>query len=238
MRVFKLEKGKNLQESIPALLNPTNDEVVRVFEVAALDHKPKNLTTPKLYLTKTKLLFTYDELIEVYNLSELEIEMRGNPPVFTLWQLLLLGKYNYSSEEDTRLMRQDENLTRLSLAETNAVSKEFVLRQADEIQEGFKTWAMGRMILDTKLGNTQNPVVEEIFEGYFSTFNQKTVMTFIGGFLGYFVLKVLALNFMPDIINTILDVILSIGLLFMAWWVYISIANKLKKYERVYLSYS
>lgn len=238
MKSFKVEKNKSVEEIVAVVLAPSIEEIIHIFEVAPLDLRIKDYTTPKVVLTKSKLLVIYDELVELYSLSELEVEVKGNPPAFTLWQLFLLGKYGYGSEEDIRLMRQDENLTRLAISERGSVSKEFVLRQGLNMQEGFKTWAMSRMILDTKLNNSLNPVFGQMLEGYFSSFNQKTVLTFIGGFLGYFVLKVISLRFMPDLINTILDVLLSIGLILMLVWLYLSISNNLQKFERVYVSYN
>jgi hypothetical protein len=141
------------------------------------------------------------------------------------------------NEDQLRNIRTDEILTRVSIAEPNSVSKDFVMRTRDKVDKSYKTWAMGRIIMNTKLGSAPNKVLTEMLSGYFSVLNQRTVMAFIASFVVYFILKPVAYNFLPGFVNSILDLALAAILIFMVWWLYSTGTNNLNRYKSVYLSY-
>lgn len=239
MKFFKLDKSRDIQAGITALLGPNKEDVLHTFEVVPIDHKVLDLTTPKILLTQTKLFVTYDEALEMYELASIEVESIGAAPRFTLIDLFLEGAYSYSSEnqDQLRTLRTDEVITRISIAEPNTVSKDFVLRVGQQVQRSFKTWAMGRIIMNTKLNIAPNAILEEMLTGYLSVLNQRTVISFIAAFLVYFILKPLALNFLPGFVNTILDIGLAAILMFMVWWLYTTASNNLNRFKALYLSY-
>jgi hypothetical protein len=175
----------------------------------------------------------------MYNLAELGIDVVGAPPRFTLWELLLEGNYTYSAENEDQLrnLRTDEVVTRVAIAEPNSVSKDFVIRKGPQVEKSYKTWAMGRVIMNTKMALAPNKILGEMLNGYFSVLNQSTVVAFISSFFVFFVLKPLSLNFLPGFVSTILDILFGIVLLFMVWWLYSTANNNLNRFKTVYLSY-
>lgn len=239
MKFFKLDKSRDIQAGITALLGPNKEEILYTFEVVPIDYRVQDLSTPKIFLTQSKLFVTYDEALEMYELANLEVESIGASPRFTLLDLFLEGSYVYSGEnqEQLRILRTDDVITRIAIAQPNTVPKDFVLRAGQQVQKSFKTWAMGRIIMNTKLASAPNKVLEEMLTGYLSVLNQKTVISFIGAFLVYFVLKPIALNFLPGFVNSILDVGLAAVLIFMLWWLYMTATNNLNRFKTLYLSY-
>jgi hypothetical protein len=239
VKSVKFDKKKDLQGNIQSLLVPNKDEILHIFEVVPIDHRVRDFSSPKLVLTPSKLFLTFDEVIEIYNLPELEIDVIGSPPRFTIWELILEGSYTYSMENEDQLrnLRTDEILTRVSIAEPNSVSKDFVMRTKSQVDKSYKTWAMGRTIMNTKHGSAPNKILTEMLSGYFSVLNQRTVIAFIASFVAYFVLKPIAYNFLPGFVNSILDIALGGILIFMVWWLYSTGTNNLNRYKSVYLSY-
>jgi hypothetical protein len=239
MKSAKLDKSKDTLSNIKQLLQPGSEEILHTFQVVPIDYKVKDFASPKIFLTQTKFIFTYDEIAEIYDLTELEIDVIGAPPRFTLWELILEGSYLYSSENEDQLrnIRTDEVLTRISISQPNSVSKDFILRSGAQVEKSYKTWAAGRIIMNTKLGLAPNKMLAEMVSGYFSVLNQRTVLAFIASFVGYFVLKPVVLNFLPDFANTAVDLLFVVVLGFMSWWLYTTATNNLNRFKTLYLSY-
>ncbi len=235
MNSLKFKKEQNINEMVQSILG----EKYRVFEVVPLDYRIKDFSTPKIFVSDSKLLFTFDDVVEVYELPEISIEYSGANPKFTIWQILTEGNYMYTESEEAKIeqLKQVDDLPRLTITSTGAVPKDFLHRSGFGISKSYKTWAMTQTIVNIKSNMQENPVIIEMLDGYFSRFNSKTVLSFIGIFIAYFILSPVSTYYLPSFISTILDILFVIVLLFMIWWLYSSVSGNLKRFETVYLSF-
>lgn len=237
MKSIKNDGIRTIEELLKMILG--NEQIVHSFEVVPFDYRVENYSTPKLYISPTKLLFAYDEIIEIYELNELETGILGGAPRFTLWQQYLEGSYLYTraKEEDLEKVKTSEYILKFSFNELNKVPKYFILRESSIIQKNLKTWAMSQLIMNVKNGMKKDLNLEEILKGNFSTFNTKTMLSFIFIFLVYFLLRVIFQGLEIDILSAILDIIFVFILLFMAWWTYSSITRNLDRFKNTFMTY-
>lgn len=237
MKSFKRDLLLRLEEDVSAKIGSEYEPIHR-FEVVPLDYNVVDYTSPLLLLYPEHLVFTYDDSIEVYNLDELEIDIIGSPPSFALWQVMIEPSQTYTpTSEDLFAMRTSEYMLKVSIKPQNMVNKDFLLRSGELVAKSYKTWAMGRILLNHKNKIENNPLLFEMMEGNFQRFNRRTLLYFSGITLIYFMFFILLRGFLPSIINSALDVFFGVILLFMGYWLYVSLDNELKRFRTVYFTY-
>lgn len=226
-------------ENIKKLLEKDED-IIYTFSVVPLDYRIVDFSTPNFYITDKHLLFAFDEAIEVYNLSDLEIGLIGNQPQFDLSKVVIepTSSYSFDRKMELEKLKEDEGLTRLSLNESMQVPKYFLLREHFTIQKSYKTWALAQLLINVTNKKKENELLLEMLAGYFSTFNQKTVLYFVFAFIIYFIAKLVVGFNLPAIVSTILDAIFAVFMVFIGYWLWISVQKNFKRYEKYYLSYS
>lgn len=236
---IKRDELKTVQQQIKEKLN-TQSEVALSFEVVPLDHQVRNSTTPTLLIIDRTMVFTYDDVIEFYELDNLNIELLGARPHFQLWRNLFESYQPYTDETAPVLIknaRDNEFTTRLAINEPQKVPFEFILRRDILVQKPYLTWAMYQTLLNYKNGLRKDENLEKFFVGNFNTFNQRTVLLFIAIFAGYFLIRVLLGGFLPQILQTILDIIFGLVSLLMGIWTYLSVQGNLDKHKITYDKY-
>lgn len=234
MKSYRKPEGKYMDQAVKEMIK---GDPLFEFEVTPLDYNLINLETPKFWLTKTHLLFTYDEVVEVYDLKELEIGKSTGIPKFTLWQQLLEGTYS-NTPESIAAIRQSEDIFKVSLKEKDRPPKYFLLRNKLEIQKNYKQWTLMQILLNLKNGVAIEPELREMLDGHFASFNTRTILVFIAIFVGYLVLRRLLGELADNLVGTIMDWIFGGVLLFMLYWVYISMNKNLKRFSQLHRTYS
>jgi len=238
MQSVKWDVTSTPEENLKEIIG-TADKILYHFEVAPYDYHVENRFTPRFFLSTTKLLFQYDEVLEIYNLKDLSFDLMGESPRYTLWQQAMEGSFLYENgnEDSFNKLRQAEAVLRFSFNEANKVPKYFVLRDSTVVQKAFKTWAMAQMIINAKNRAENNLILEEMIGGTFSSFNQKTVLMFALIFTSYFLLRMAANWLIPGFIVQILDYGFALVAIAMGVWLFKSMSKNLEKYEGVYMSY-
>lgn len=216
------------------------EEVLAQYEVVPLDTNVMDLNTPTLFLTKSFLILNYDEILEIYNLGELDIEYLGNEPRFTIPQQLMEGKFYYSAErmEDLTKMRNYEELPRMAITEPNQVPKDYTLRNGIEVQKSYQVWSMVRMIQNIQRNQESEAMLQEMVEGNFTRFNQKTILAFLAIFGVYLVIKLLLFSYLPDLIDQILNFIFGALVIALGIWLWLTVSKNLMKFKSVYRGYT
>lgn len=235
---LKRDYTKTFEEDLKDIIGPDDHEKKR-FQVVPLDYGVQDWKTPLLILSENRLIFLIDEIFEIYNLKDLEITLFGDIPKFTSWQQLLEGSFTFNQDDPQSFnkIRSSEQITRFAFNEEGQISKEFVLREGIFVKRNYQTWAMAQIILNQKNHLAEDPILDEIIIGGFSRFNQKTVLSFVGAFLVYFVFRAVALLGLPDILSTIFDLLFGIVLAGMLVWTILSINKNLDRYKATYNNY-
>ncbi len=239
MQGYRMDPMLKPNENVNKLLG-SEEKILHTFDVVPLDYRIVDYSTPKFYITNLRLIFSFDEGIEVYNLDTLDVERIGSEPEFSMQSLILTQNKLYTASENSELqkLKLDENLCRLSITEPKQVPKYFLAREGIIISKSYKTWALTQIINNVKIGNYNNAHLVEMMNGYFSAFNQRTMLYFIFAFLIYIVLKIISGLLLPQLVGTILDVVFGIIVIFIGYWLWVSVDRNLKKYERNYHTYS
>ena len=239
MQGFRMDMTISQEQNVLKYLDK-KEEVLYKFDVVPLDYNVVDFTTPRFYITKTKLIFCFDEGMEVFELSPLDISMIGEAPDFEINGLLFTPSYIYSKGyiKDIQNMKNSEKLTRISITEPKQVPKYFLLRSGTTVSKSYKTWALLQLMNNIKVGIEKNETLVEILNGYFSSFNNKTMLYFVWVFLGYVLLKLIFGFFLPPLASTIIDYLFGAVLIFISYWLYISVQRNLNRYKQYYLSYS
>ena len=238
MQSVKWDVSRTPEENIKETIG-TTEKILYQFEVVPYDYHVENRFTPRFFLSQSKLMLQHDEILEIYNLKDLSFDFFGEPPRFTLWQQSMEGNFQYvnGNEESLNKLKQAESVLRFSFNELNKVPKYFVFRTSTVVQKAFKTWAMAQIIINTKNRAENNVALEEMVGGVFSTFNQRTVLTFATVFTSYFLIRIIANWLIPGLLVQILDYGFALVVIAMGVWLYRSVSKNLKRYEGVYMSY-
>lgn len=231
MQVYRIDPRISQLDNVKKLL-VDKEEILHTYEVVPLDYRISDYFSPKFYITEKRLIFAFDEAIEVFQLDNLEIFTIGMNPEFSVREAVLSSNKLYLPNESAVLdrLKNDENLTRISINEPKQVPKYFLVREGYIISKSYKVWALSQLIQNTKLAIKNNEMLINMLGGFFHTFNQKTLLYFIYIFVGYLVLRILS-NFFLRQIGIVLDVIFGISVIFMLYWLYITIEKNMKKYE-------
>ncbi|MCK9369093.1 hypothetical protein M0R04_03985 [Candidatus Dojkabacteria bacterium] len=237
MQSIRRDLTSTLEQNLQKYL-PVGEQILHTIDVIPLDTRVANFLSPKLYISKSKLFFVFDEEMDIYDLNSLEISLIGQPPKFDIVPLFLESTFVYSYENRSQLAKfqAKEELTRLSINTIGEVPRYFLVRSNGRSAKSIKTWALMQLTTNIKMGNTDNSQLLEILAGYFSQFNTKTAIYFIASFLIYIVLKLLS-SLLPKLVGTIFDVFFGIILVLVAYWAYISVARNLKRYKNTYFTY-
>lgn len=236
MKTYKIKSS--VEEALKDILVP-EEKIEKIFDVLPLDYKPQNLLSARIYLTKSRLLVTFDNILEVYNLADLSLAFNEVAPKFKLVNIYLLeGNFDLSTSLEKRVadIRNSENLTMFSIQEGNSVSKEFLLRKLYKLEPGFKTWAFGQSIINMK-NIVANRGVDEMLNGYYTTFDSNLFMNAIYSFIGFFLVKAVSVTYFPRIADTILDLIFVLLLGYIVYKMVMHANGALERYKKVYLSY-
>lgn len=237
MQQLKRDILQNAHDNVVDLLTD-GDRIIEEFSVAPYDYSVEDWATPTLFLTRKRLVFSYDESLEVYMLADLELDLYGDPPKFTPWQQWLEGTFYYSREqrESLRTLKIADFYTHLVITEPKQIPREFAYRKGIVLGNTSQSWAMAQMILNQKHGVAPDERLKEMLTGGFTKFNGSTVITFTLMFIGYFILSYF-LKDLDEIVGTVLDVIFGVLVVLMGAWTYKSIEKNLGAYEAVYNSY-
>lgn len=234
---IKTDPLKDLDANVRAI---SDGEIIHTFEVAPVDYNVKDYTTPKFFISSSKLIFSFDDQLEVYNFSEIELEVIGEKPGFSLLRQILERKYYYTGfgNQGTSFekLKRMELPTRLSLTLPQRVPKDFYWRRSFEIGKSYQTWAMSQIIILHKRGEKIDPLLLEMLEGEFSTFNPKTVLLFTGIFAFYTLLKLTVLKASSEFLDNIFDGLFVVILVGFYIWTVMSINKNLKRFEMLYNS--
>lgn len=239
MKKVKINLLKTVHQNIQQYMQAT-DEFVYRFEVVPLDYNVENFETPLLTLTKELLVFSYDETMELYALNEVTISYEGIPPKFTLWQQVFEGKNLYSPAQPDHLqkMRDFDDLPRLSITPVGKVPLSFVPRTNQVVSKSYKTWAVFQLINNLQNHTEVDPILQEMVNGNFTTFNQKGILTFIVSFLLFLGLRTVASWLLPDIASTLLEFAFIAVTIGMGIWVIMTIEKNNKRFHQVFMRYS
>lgn len=238
MLQIKRDVSKTSEEELNDIVG--RDQIIAEFPVVPLDYTVNDFESPLLHVTSSRLIFRYDEIFEVFDLASLEITTLGNVPQFTLWQQFFEGNYVYSEQSPESLvkLKASEAVLRLAINEPGGIIKEFVLRDGVQVAKNYQTWAMAQIILQRQRGDDIDKQLLDMTEGNFTVVNNKTIVTFIGVFTLYFLIKILTLNYAPDLVDMIWDTLFIIALIAMGYWTYLSINKNYMRYKDVYNMYA
>lgn len=234
---YKVDPLETKAENIKRVTQ--NEDVLSQFEVVPLDNNVLDLNSPTLFVTSSFIVHSYDEVLEVYNLQELDIEYLGDPPRFTIVQQIMEGRNYYMAEriENLQKMRANEHLPRMAITEPNQVPRDYTLRKSFEVQKPYQVWAMVRIIKNHQRHHQSESMLQEMVDGNFSRFNQKTIMAFIAVFIGYLFLKLFLFSFTPDIIDRVLNFLFGAVVLALGVWLWLTVTKNLEKFKAVYKGY-
>lgn len=239
MQIYRIDALRTIEENISALLDD-DDLIAMKYPVVLLDHPVVDRTTPHIYISNRKFIITYDEAVEVYELSNLEIGFTGEFPVFTVIQQLLESRYRYDNEfqEDYEKMRASEPLLKMSIFEAGQIPKDILFRDGIFVKRSYQNWAIGTIIRNHQHNIESNLLLYKMQDSLFFSFNTKTVLTFSILTIIYFLIRLLLVPSVPDLIGTIFDVVYSLLLMFMGVWLVLTLKNNLERYHSVFQSYT
>jgi hypothetical protein len=215
------------------------DNIVHQFEVVPFDYRVNDRSTPTFFVTTKSLYFAYDDLMELIPLSGLEMDILGEAPKFSPWQLWFEGKSYYSETqgESFRKLKNATYYSRLSFNEKGLVPKEFALRVGPNVAYSYQSWAMAQLLINQKNDLQVDQRLQELFKGNFSKYNKYTIGSFILVMLVYVLLKGL-LGDWVEAIGVILDVLFGGVSAYMFWWIYKSMEKNLLRFKAVYDGYA
>ena len=229
---------KNVRGNIQEILDE-DDSILYEFEVAPLDHAIIDTFTPRMTISSKKLIFSYDTTLEIYNLADVQIDISGDTPQFSLIGQLTEGSYTYSKNfpEDFDKMRNNEKLTRMSLNELKKPPRDFLFRRGNAVANSYQTWAMAQLITNVQKHVEDNEDLYEIVAGNFTRFRRRPVILFLVVLLAYFFLRVISQLWLPELISTILDFGFAGVLIAALFWIARSIEDNNRRFKRIFMSY-
>lgn len=242
MQRLKLDRFDTLN----SLLNEKileGEKILYRFEVVPLDYRVVDFSTPELVLTNQRLIFIYDQTLELYDFDELELEMLGGEPKFTFLQQLTERIFYYTVENQAQIkeIHAQDGWIRMSITPENAVPKDFVLREGQQIAKSYKTWAVYRMIKNIIESGTEaekaNEKLKDIVAGNFSYFNRRIMLLFIMVFVVYVIIRIISITFLPDIVSEIILYLFMAGSIGMLGWVIYTQERNNKRFLSIYDSY-
>ncbi len=236
MEIYKYKNGE-FQTSLEKHFKQ-GEKILKSFDIFSLDHKVNDPLSMRVLVTQLNLVVTYDDVIEIYKLGELDMSFNEVKPQFNIEGILFEGNFNLSENSSQKALdiRNSENRVIFTFQEGNTLPKDILLRKEGKLEPNFKTWAMGQTIINAKNG-VFNRGIDEMLNGYFTTLDPSIAMKFIYVFLGYFFVKLISVSLLPNWLDTIVDVLFWIVLGIVVMYMYKMVRSTLSRYEKVYLSY-
>lgn len=237
MKQIKMDILRTVRENLLDLMIE-GELFLHEFEVYPFDYNILDYATPKIYMTNRQLFFTYDEVIEVYDLNTLKFDIYGEDPKFSVWQQWMEGKfyYSYGQEDNLVSLKNADYYTHLVITEPQQIPKEFAYRKGPEIGKSYQSWAMAQQMMNSKNNLPEDPRLEEMLTNNFNKFNGRTIVVYAVVFAVYVVLTRIV-GFLPDIIGTVLDVIFAIITGFVGVWLYRTVNKNYDAFGAIYNSY-
>lgn len=240
MKKFTWEGYKGIKETIQELLG-SEDPIVLEFDIIPVDYEVRDVLSPKLYISLKRFVVSIDNLIEVYNLQEINISVIGGEPKFTFWQQFLEYSPELKSENFPLSKKIDipETWVRFSIVEGNSLPKDFALRKGLVAAREFQTWAVAYTIKNLQKDREDYELHNMIY-GNFSSFSPEILVYAFLIFIGYVVISAVFGGILPSIVKTILDWLFSgfalAVLIWLLWSMYTNITKNGKVYERYKIS--
>ena len=237
MKSFKWEGYKSIEETVQEILGK-EDPVILEFDVIPLDYTVNDTLSPKIFVTKTRLVFAVDSLIEIYNLNEIAIWSLGSAPNFALTQQFLEPGIDYHSSKTplSKNIEIPDDFVRFAIMEKNSLQKEFILRRDNAPVRSYQTWAFAQFIKNLQRGYDDYRL-RHMIAGSFSVFDG---MFLIGAFLifvVYVLISVLLGGILPELLLRILDFLFAVVCVVVLGWMFWTVFVNMSKYRKVYDSY-
>ncbi len=237
MQSFKWEGYKSIEETVQEFLG-AEDPILLQFDVIPLDYNVKDILSPQIFLTRTRLVLVVDNLIEVYNLRDISVLTLGIAPNFSLIQQLLESPLDYSPSNTplSKNLEIPDEFVRFAIVEKNSLQKEFVLRKESLPVKTYQTWAFGQFIKNLQAGYDDYRLRHMIF-GNFSIFNGIFLVGALIVFVVYVLISVLLGWLLPDLLLRILDFLFAVVCIVVLGWMFWTIFVNMSRYRKIYESY-
>lgn len=236
MQKFKWEGYKSIEETVQELLGP-NDQILLNVDALPLDYKVEDVNSPKFFVSRTRLVFVFDSVVEVYNLREINVFLIGGEPNFSLVQQALEYRPDYVSSKTplSKTIDMPDDFLRFAIKEQNVLQKEFVLRNGDFPAKSYQTWAFARYLKNLQFGKTDYRL-SDMVAGSFSFFDGIFLVGAFLVFIFYVFITVLFGSFLPDLLIRIIDslfyIVCIVVLGWILWTVFVNMVNYRKVYEK------
>ncbi len=237
MQRFKWEGYKSIEETVQEMLGP-NDRILLEFEALPLDYKVEDINSPKFFVTRNRLVFVYDSMIEVYNLREIGVLLIGGEPSFSLVQQALEYRPDYVSSKTPLSKNLDlpDDFLRFAIKEQNVLQKEFVLRKGDFSAKSYQTWAFARYLKNLQFGKVDYRL-SDMVAGSFSFFDGIFLVGAFLIFIFYVFITVLFGSFLPEFLIRVIDFLFYIVCIGVLGWILWTVFVNMRGYRRVYEKY-
>jgi len=237
MQSFKWEGYKSIEETVQEFLG-AEDPILLQFDVIPLDYNVKDILSPQIFLTRTRLVLVVDNLIEVYNLRDISVLTLGIAPNFSLIQQLLESPLDYSPSNTplSKNLEIPDEFVRFAIVEKNSLQKEFVLRKESLPVKTYQTWAFAQFIKNLQAGYDDYRLRHMVF-GNFSVFNGIFLIGALIIFVVYVLISVLLGWLLPDLLLRILDFLFAVVCIVVLGWMFWTIFVNMSRYRKIYESY-
>lgn len=237
MKSFRWEGYKSIEETVQEILG-NEDPVLLQFDVMPLDYGVNDTLSPKMFVTKTRLVFVVDSLIEIYNLREIAVWTLGSAPTFALTQQALEPRIDYESSKTPLSKNIDipDDFVRFAIMERNSLQKEFLLRKDNVLVKSYQTWAFAQFIKNLQRGYDDYRL-RHMVAGGFSVFDGMFLVGAFLLFMVYVLISVLLGGILPELLLRILDILFAVVCVVVLGWIFWTIFVNMSRYRRVYESY-
>ena len=237
MKSFRWEGYKSIEETVQEILG-NEDPVLLEFDVMPLDYSVNDTLSPKMFVTKTRLVLVVDSLIEIYNLREIAVWTLGSAPTFALTQQALEPRIDYESSKTPLSKNIDipDDFVRFAIMEKNTLQKEFILRKDNIPVKSYQTWAFAQFIKNLQRGYDDYRL-RHMISGSFSVFDGMFLVGAFLVFIVYVLISVLLGGILPDLLLSILDFLFAVVCVVVLGWMFWTIFVNMSKYRKVYDSY-
>ncbi len=237
MQSFKWEGYKSIEDTVQEFLGGA-DPILLQFDVIPLDYTVKDIFSPKIFLTRTRLVLIVDTLIEVYNLQEISVWTLGSAPNFSLIQQALESPLDYDSSKTplSKNLEIPDDFVRFAIMEKNSLQKEFILRKESVPVKAYQTWAFAQFIKNLQVGYDDYRLRHMIF-GHFSVFDGMFLVGAFIVFIVYVLISVLLGWLLPDLLLRVLDFLFAVVCIVVLGWMFWTIFVNMSRYRKLYEGY-
>lgn len=237
MQSFKWDGYKSIEETVEELLG-SEDPILLSFDVIPLDYLIEDILSPKVFLTRYRLILVVDRQIEIYNLREFLIWVLGGKPNFALTHQVLESRIDYQSS-DTPLSKNidiPDDLVRFAIMEKNTLQKEFVLRKGKYPVKAYQTWAFAQFLRNLQIGHEDYRLRNMVYGG-FSFFDGVFLVGAFLIFLLYVFVSIVFGSLLPELLILALDSLFALVCLGVLVWTFWTIFVNMREYRKVYEEY-